>query len=84
MNIKTIRRDDWTQILEKEILIRDLEWKGMRGKISLLDIRKVSRPLSIDYASGKVKIVDAGYSWVQIALEMQVVHVILTALCKIV
>ena len=43
----------------------------MRGKISLLMICKVSSPLSIDYGSEKVKIVDVGYSWVQIAPERQ-------------
>lgn len=71
MHRKTIRRDDWTRILEKDVIIRDFEWKGIPGKISLLNIKKVSSPLSIDYETGSVKIVDEGYSWVQIALEKQ-------------
>ena len=71
MNIKTIRRDDWYRVLEKEVIIQDFSWKGIPGKISLLKINKVSSPLSIDYGSEKVKIVDTGYSWVQIALEYQ-------------
>ena len=71
MNIKTIRRDDWHRILEKEIIIQDFTWTGVPGKISLLKINKVSSPLSIDYGSEKVKIVDAGYSWIQIAPEGQ-------------
>lgn len=71
MNIKTIRRDDWTRVLEKDVIIRDFSWKGMNGKISLLMIRRVSSPLSIEYGTDSVKIVDAGYSWVQIALEGQ-------------
>ena len=71
MNIKTIRRDDWYRVLEKEVIIQDFSWKGIPGKISLLKINKVSSPLSIDYGSEKVKIVDTGYSWVQIALEHQ-------------
>ena len=69
MNIRTIRRDDWYRVLEKDVLIRDFQWKEMTGKISLLQIKKVSSPLSIDYGSDQVKIVDAGYSWVQIAME---------------
>ena len=69
MDIRTIRRNDWHRVLEKEVLIRDFQWKDMTGKISLLMINKVSSPLSIDYASEKVKIVDAGYSWVQVAPE---------------
>ena len=71
MNIKTIRRDDWHRVLEKEIIIQDFTWKGVPGKISLLKINKVSSPLSIDYGSEKVKIVDVGYSWIQIAPEGQ-------------
>ena len=64
---KTIRRNDWHRVLEKEVLVRDFRWKNLRGKISLLMIKKVSSPLSIDYGSAKVKIVDEGYSWVQVA-----------------
>ena len=69
MNKRTIRRDDWYRVLEKEVIIRDFRWKGMTGKISLLQINKVSSPLSIDYGNEQVKIVDVGYSWVQIAPE---------------
>ena len=69
MNKRTIRRDDWYRVLEKEVIIRDFRWKDMTGKISLLKINKVSSPLTIDYGSDQVKIVDVGYSWVQIAPE---------------
>ena len=68
MNIKTIRRDDWSRVLEKEVILQYFEWKKKRGKISLLKILKVSSPLSIDYGTDQVKIVDVGFTWVQIAL----------------
>jgi len=71
MHIKTIRRDDWTRILEKDVIIRDFQWKRIPGKISLLQIKKVSSPLAIEYDENRVTIVDVGYSWVQIALEDQ-------------
>lgn len=71
MNKRTIRRDDWYRVLEKEVIIQDFRWKEMSGKISLLQINKVSSPLTIDYGSEQVKIVDVGYSWVQIAPEGQ-------------
>lgn len=71
MNKRTIRRDDWYRVLEKEVIIRDFRWKEMSGKISLLKIKKVSSPLAIDYGTEQVKIVDVGYSWVQIAPEGQ-------------
>ena len=69
MNIKTIRRDDWSRVLEKEVILQNFEWKKKRGKISLLKILKVSSPQSIDYGTDRVKIVDVGFTWVQIALE---------------
>ncbi len=71
MNRKTMYREDWTRILEKEVIIRDFQWKGVSGKISLLKIKKIRSPLSVDYLTEKVKIVDTGYSWVQFALEGQ-------------
>lgn len=71
MKIKTINRDDWHRVLEKEILTEDFRWKGMQGKISLMLIKRVSEPLSIEYETGSVKIVDAAYTWVQIAMEGQ-------------
>ena len=69
MDRRTMRRDDWTRILEKEVIIRDFQWKGLPGKISLINIKKVSGPRYVDYGTEKVKIVDEGYSWVQFALE---------------
>lgn len=71
MNVKTIRRDDWHRILEKEIRTEAFSWKGIPGKISLLFIKKITEPLFIRYEAGDVKIVEAGYSWIQIALEGQ-------------
>ncbi len=70
-DIRTIRRDDWHRVLEKKVLIEDFRWKDIPGKISLLRIDRVSEPLFVSYSTGPVKIVDAGWSWVQIALEGQ-------------
>ncbi len=69
MDRRTMRRDDWTRILEKDVIIRDFRWNGLPGKISLIKIKKVSGPRFVDYGTEKVKIVDEGYSWVQFALE---------------
>ncbi|MBQ8953900.1 MAG: DUF402 domain-containing protein [Clostridia bacterium] len=69
--IKTIRRDDWKRVLEKEIIIRDFAWNGLTGKSSLLKIKRVTQPLTVGYGGMRAKIVEVGYSWVQIALEGQ-------------
>lgn len=71
MNIKTMRRDDWVRILEKDVIIQPFQWKGIPGKISLIKIHRVSDPLFVNYGSQKVKIVDEGFTWVQIAQEGQ-------------
>lgn len=69
--VRTIRRDDWKMILEKEVIIRDFSLSGIPGKICLMKILRVSAPFTVRTAGEKVTIVDAGYSWVQIAPEGQ-------------
>jgi len=71
MNIKSMRRDDWSRILEKQVVIRDLEYGDFKGKVSLLKILKISSPLYVSYGERKVKIADVGHSWVQIGFENQ-------------
>lgn len=71
MNIKTMRRDDWHRILEKKIVIEDIEYGEFRGKVSLLKILKITEPLYVDYGDRRAKIVDVNHSWVQIAFENQ-------------
>ena len=66
---KTMRRDDWRRVLEKDITTRTFSWNGLRGKMSLLEIRKITEPLTVGYDDRRVKIVETGYSWVQIAPE---------------
>ena len=51
MDRRTMRRDDWTRILEKEVIIRDFQWKNLPGKISLIKIKKVSGPRYVDYGA---------------------------------
>lgn len=69
--IRTIRRDDWEMILEKDVIIRDFCLKGVPGKICLMKIRKVSEPFSVWSGTERVTIVDERYSWIQIAPEGQ-------------
>lgn len=71
MKRKTMRRDDWRRVLEKDITTRDYAWRGLPGKISLLKIRKITAPHTVGCGETRAKIVDVGYSWLQIALEGQ-------------
>ena len=69
MNIKTMRRDEWSRILKKKVIIKEFAYGNVKGKVSLLKILKVSEPLWVGYGTQKVKIADENHSWVQIALE---------------
>jgi predicted RNA-binding protein associated with RNAse of E/G family len=69
MNIKTMRRDEWSRILKKKVIIREFAYGNVKGKVSLLKIHKVSEPLWVGYGTQKVKIADENHSWVQLALE---------------
>lgn len=69
MNVKTMRRDEWSRVLEKKVIIKEFTYGDFKGKISLLKILKVSEPLWVGYGMKQVKIADENHSWVQIALE---------------
>ena len=71
MNIKTMKRDEWSRVLEKEVVIQDISCGGCDGKAALLKIRRVSAPLFVSYGDLSMKIADDNYSWLQIALEDQ-------------
>lgn len=69
MSRKDMYRSDCKRVLEKEYIARDVSIYNTRCKESLLLIKKVSQPLTIDNVAGRVLIADAGISWLQIALE---------------
>ncbi len=66
---KDMRRSDWCRILRREYISRDCQMHGRRGKESLLVIREVTGPLTVQDGGEDVLIADTDYAWVQIALE---------------
>jgi len=70
-DIRDMRRSDWHRILERRYTVRPCRFQDMEGVISLLEINKVTNPLTVHYESGDVLIADNGYSWVQLALKDQ-------------
>lgn len=63
-----LSRDECSFILKKQFKTEDISLFGRRGKISLLKILQVTSPLFVFRGERKIKIADAGYSWLQIAL----------------
>ena len=70
-DIRDMRRSDWHRILERKYTVSPCSFQSMEGVVSLLQIQKVTHPLTVHYESGDVLIADAGYSWLQIAFKEQ-------------
>lgn len=66
-----MRRSDWHRILERRYTASTCKFQDMEGVVSLLEIQKVTHPLTVHYESGNVLIADAGYSWLQVAFQEQ-------------
>lgn len=68
MNIKDMYRTDWSRITQRDYISRNCMIHGRSGRESLIVIRRITKPLTVSSAGKPVKIVEEGYSWVQIAL----------------
>ncbi len=62
-------RSFFDMIIEKEVIIKKHSYENYHGKICLLKMKKVSKPFYVSNEEHKVKIVDEGYSWLEIAFE---------------
>ena len=72
-DIRDMRRSDWHRILERRYTVSPCVFRGREGVVSLLEIQKVTKPLTVPYEDGEVLIADTGYSWLQLALKEQFV-----------
>ena len=70
-DIRDMRRSDWHRILERNYTVSPCAFQDMEGVVSLLQIQKVTHPLTVRYESGDVLIADVGYSWLQVAFQEQ-------------
>lgn len=59
----------WKRVLERGYSIQDFEEQNLRGKVTLLWIKKVSNPCYKEYSDSAIKIADNGYYWLQIGIE---------------
>ena len=71
MNIKDMKRSNWSRCLRKDYVAKNFELDGYQGYMSLSVLRELTGPLTIHYPFGDVMIADKDYSWLQIALEDQ-------------
>ena len=70
-DIRDMRRSDWHRILERRYTVKPCTFQNMEGVVSLLEIQKVTNPLTVHYEDGDVLIADEGYSWLQLAFKDQ-------------
>lgn len=66
---KDMMRTEWKTILEKEYRQVSFVYKEQRGIVSVLDIKKVSAPVSIQRLDSEISIANEGDAWLQIAVE---------------
>ena len=70
-DIRDMRRSDWHRILEREYKASPCSFQGMKGVVSLLQIKEVTEPLIVQGEDGGILIADKGYSWLQVAFKEQ-------------
>ncbi|PFG05207.1 DUF402 domain-containing protein [Bacillus sp. es.034] len=58
-------RSEWKRVIKRKYSQSYLDTKEFKGYITLLNIIKVTEPLSVSYGESKVFIVDDGYMWLQ-------------------
>ena len=66
---KDMLRSTWTRVLSKRQVIRDFIRGEDQGKISLLKILEISGQLKRSYEDREVVLADAGYYWLQLAMD---------------
>lgn len=70
-DIRDMRRSDWHRILERKYTVSPCSFQGMEGVVSLLQIQKVTGPLTVKNEDGDILIADKGFSWLQVAFKEQ-------------
>lgn len=66
---KTLRREDWPRILEREQAFMPVKCGDFAAMTSLVHLKKVKAPLISDVFGEPMTILDNGYTWLQIAPE---------------
>lgn len=69
MKLRDMYRTDWTRIKKREYISRPCTLNGHPARESLILIRNITAPLTVTSAGQPVKVVEKGYSWIQIAEE---------------
>lgn len=69
MSIKDMRRSDWTRIIKRKYISREITSNSISGRESLIAIQEITAPLTVTSTGKAVKIVEVGYCWLQTALK---------------
>ncbi|MBQ2956032.1 MAG: DUF402 domain-containing protein [Clostridia bacterium] len=69
MKLRDMYRTNWTRIKQRQYVSRACTIDGLPGRESLILIEDITSPLTVTSTGKAVKIVEKGYSWLQIAAE---------------
>lgn len=64
---KSLRRDEFKNIIKKEIHTIQVNNDSFEGTVSLMKILDVQEPMIVSYPTYKVTILDKNYQWLQFA-----------------
>ena len=67
LKLRSLRRDEWKSITQKNTKSLKIEEEGFVGTIGLLTIEEIEKPLVVSYPKYNVTIADKGYKWLQFA-----------------
>ncbi|MDF2521742.1 MAG: hypothetical protein K0R84_2370 [Clostridia bacterium] len=63
MKRKFANRPNWRRVLERRIVIKDIEYQDFKGCAVLITIDKIKEPLWVDVCGNMLCVADNGYSW---------------------
>ena len=66
---KDMNRSDWPGLLRRETASRPFTYHGARALTRLFVIREIAKPIYVRRDFASLCIADAGYGWLQIAVE---------------
>ena len=69
MKLRDMYRSDWTRITQRKYISRECLIDGLPGRESLILIQDITAPLTVTSTGKAVKVVEKGYTWLQIAQE---------------
>lgn len=64
---KSISKENWKRVTSRQSSYMPFKYEYLEGSIGLIYIQEITEPLYKEYNGKKIKLVDKGYYWLQVA-----------------